>query len=128
MKLPRWLPFAFFALYGAGALRMALVDVFAGAYFASTTAWGLAPGWLREIAAFDVLVAYLCWRALRASPASELRSPLSAGLALLSFLIAANNANAFFASGIAAHIPNAAIHGLACAAGVAVAGAAPIAP
>lgn len=120
MKLPAWFRPVFFAAYGLGAAGMAFIDVFFGEYFGSQVSFGYAPGWLREIAAFDVLLAYLCWVSALEPDGSKLVRVHAAGLALLSLLIGSNNAAGFAASGKAAHLEAALIHYVACAAGVTV--------
>lgn len=120
MKLPSWFRPLFFAAYGLGAAGMALIDVFFGEHFASQISFGHAPGWLREIAAFDVLVAYLCWVSAREPDGSRIVRVHAAGLALLSLLIGSNNAAGFAASGKGGHLQAAVIHYIACAAGLIV--------
>lgn len=120
MQLPAWFRPVFFGAYGFGAAGMAFIDVFFGEYFGSQVSFGYAPGWLREIAAFDVLLAYLCGVSAREPEGSKLVRVHAAGLALLSVLIGSNNAYGFAASGKAAHLQAALIHYVACAAGVLV--------
>jgi hypothetical protein len=115
-----WLRPTFFAAYGLGALGMALIDVFIPEHFTSQTSFGHSAGWLREIAAFDVLVAYLCAVTVREPDGSRLVTVHAAGLALLSLGIGSNNALAFATSGKAAHLQACLIHYVACAAGVVV--------
>lgn len=100
---------------------MALIDVFLGANFANTTSWSYSAGWLREIAAFDVLVAFLCYRAVARPRNPELARPLAQGLALLSFLIAANNVHALALTRMAAHAQAALAHAAGFVAGLLVA-------
>ena len=44
----------YFGVYGLGGLAMAIQDVFTPERILGVTGWGHAPGWLREIACFDL--------------------------------------------------------------------------
>ena len=115
-----WFPRLFFLSYGVGAFAMAVVDVFFGPFFANQTSFGYAAGWLREIAAFDVLVAYLCFHTLTQPVDAPSAGVLARALALLSLLIASNNVHAFAGSHLPGHLQAAAIHGVACVVGLAI--------
>lgn len=110
----------FFVLYGAGALGMAVADSCFGPAVAAQTSWGMAPGWLLEIAPFDAMVAYLCLRAVLAPAGSPLVPVLASALALLSALVGSHNLAAYWSSGLAAHLQGAAVHGFALIAALAV--------
>src|SRR5260221_485903 len=112
------LPRVYFALYGMGSLAMAIGDVFFPAAVGGGTSFGIAPGWMREIACFDLFLAFLCAMAFRRGPALPLQRAAATGMTLLSLLIGSNNFAAFLASGRGAHASGAAVHALAALAGV----------
>ena len=114
------LPRFFFGVYGIAAVAMALADTLFGNAVAAQTSFGYAPGWLREIAAFDLMLAFLCVRAVREPEDSSVVSSLASALALLSALIAANNLDAYVRSSVSGHLQAAVIHISACGTGIAV--------
>ena len=114
MRLAR----VYFGLYGVAALGLAIADTFFGAKVSAQTGWGHAQGWMTEMACFDVLVAFLCVRALL-EPA--LTRTVAGGLALLSGLLAAHNLAAYFENHGPAHLQGGLVHLVACVVGVIVA-------
>src|SRR5206468_881514 len=117
----RTLAIVYFAAYGIAALGMAIADTFASEQVAGASSWGFAPGWMREIACFDVFIATLCVSALRALGRSDWPRTCALAMAGLSVLIAANNLAAFVDSGRAGHLQAAITHGVAAVIAVVVA-------
>jgi hypothetical protein len=115
------LAIVFFAGYGVAALAMATLDTVAAEQVAGASSWGLARGWMREIACFDVFIAVLCVLALRDLGKAQWPRTLAAAMAALSVLVGTNNLVAFVDSGRAGHLQGAIIHAIAAAVAVLVA-------
>jgi hypothetical protein len=114
----------YFGAYGLAAAGMAISDTFFGAKVSAQTGWGHAQGWMTEMACFDVLVAFLCVRALF-EPA--LTRVIATGLVLLSFLLASHNLVAYFENHAPAHLQGGLMHVVACVVGIIVARSAAVA-
>ena len=111
----------YFLAYGLGSAGMAIADVGFGAAVAAQTGWGHAQGWMSEMACFDVLIAFLCLRALLEPAGSRVPAVLASGLALASALLAGHNLVAWSATSAPAHLQGGVLHVVACLAGLAVA-------
>jgi hypothetical protein len=111
-------PRVFFAAYGVGSVALAIADVFAPQSVAGGSRWGVSPGWMREIAALDVFVAWCCFASIRAIGKNGMPVACAGGLCLLSVLIASNNFAAYAAGAGALHLQGAISHvvGAACGA------------
>jgi hypothetical protein len=112
-------PKLFFAGYGFAALGTAIGDTLFPSRIAAQTSWGLAPGWLREIACFDVFLVVLCAIAFGQVGKTQLPRALAGCLALLSVLIGSNNLAAFIENGGSLHLQGAIVHGIAAIVGLA---------
>jgi len=108
MKL--FFPRLFFAAYGTGALTLAFFDYFFPQLVSTGTSWGPAPGWLREIAGFNIFVAILCFVSLRNFHRPTLPQTIAGALGVLSALLASNNMVAYLQGHLLPHFQAALTH------------------
>jgi hypothetical protein len=89
----------YFAVYGFAALAMAIQDVLTPERITGATGWGHSPGWMREIACFDMFVVFISAVALREVVRGAGARSLALGLSFLSVLLAINNFTGFHENG-----------------------------
>lgn len=78
-------------LLGALTLLSGVGQLVFPAEVAGDSAWGLAPGWQREIAFWNLAVCLIIARTLRANDAVGSRN-IAIGLIVLQFMVASNHA------------------------------------
>lgn len=108
--IPKKFPLVFFIVYGVGSLAMGLGDAFYPQGVGGASSWGIVPGWIREIACFDLCLAFLCGTCVWLIHETRVAQVVTRGLIVGSVLIGSNNLYAYVQSSRPGHLQAVIVH------------------